>query len=184
MRNGESFVSQSHNRKGFRAGKPGKKWQQNYCVPEWEKSHFIGYSDIWKVIVLKKLQSHIFTYLQEREFNTVWKVLLQDISKELSGPLSPETWGNSSLSDSSSPYSKVIFRITMLQGYFPGRHLGNKLFPATGCGEWHQFIGCIKTWGTDQMIVHQNWKQEEMQFNWHYYCARGFKDSKENCWPV
>lgn len=36
----------------------------------------------------------------------------------------------------------------------------------------------------NQMIVHQNWKEEEMQFNWNYYCARGFKDSKENCWSV
>lgn len=68
----------------------GKKQQKNF-VPELENSHFIGYSDIGKVVVWKKRQSHIFTYSQERELNAVWKVLLQGISKELSGLLSLET---------------------------------------------------------------------------------------------
>lgn len=55
--------------------------------------------------------------------------------------------------------------------------LGNKLYPATVCGR------CRKSWGTDQRIVHPNGRKE-MQLNWHCYCARGFKESEENCWAV
>lgn len=81
-------------------------------------------------------------YVFPGEIIQLCQVLLQDTSKEMSGPLWLKNWGNSSLSDSSSLHSKVIFRIIMLLGYFPDRHFGNKLFPATVCGRWHQFIGC------------------------------------------
>lgn len=49
----------------------------------------------------------------------------------------------------------------MLIGYFPGRHLGNKVFPAAGCGRRHQYVECPKIQGTEQKIVYQDWKGED-----------------------
>lgn len=128
------------------------RWLQNPCTYEPSNYRYLPWSDVDNF--LQQNRAHRY-HLQVTAFS------------ELIGEIMPKP----------QLWTAQFARITMSHGCFPCRHLGNKLYPATGCGRWWHFIGCRKTWRTDQKTVHPNWRKE-LHLNRHCCCARGFKDSK------
>lgn len=145
--------------------KPRQKWQQNYCFPELENSHFTGHSDIWKKYCLgEETISYIYIFPGQR----IQHCLDSPASRHIKGVKWPPVPGDLRKILSCQIPSVHILKLYLQSPYIRGTSQAGFLEMSSSLLQyverWQQFIGCINTWGIDQIIVHSNFK-EEMQLN-------------------